>query len=517
MIKFEKVRITTNGEYKDLIFKDNKYMYEDISVSINENNEILLTGNKTPLAFIEFEMNNNLFKDALILGDAWERAYGDLEWKKADVNKIMPWYFMAYCDNTLHGIGVKTLPNSFCGWKCDNDRIVLIVDVRNGTHDIVLNGRELKTCTLVIKEYGGDIYRAARQFCREMCDNPKTPKRAIYGGNDWYCNYADNSFDKILTHTKRIVECSPKGADKPYMVIDDGWEICQRSGDREGEYFNGGPWKYANRNFGDMKKMADAVSAEGAIPGIWFRPLLTVEKIPQECVLRREGIMLVLDPSHPKALDIVKDDVKTFTEWGYRLIKHDFSSFDITKQWGFEMETDLYKEGHEVSFYDKTRTTAEIIKDFYMTLKEAAGDDVLIIGCNTFSHLSAGIFEIQRTGDDTSGLDWSRTKKYGINTLAMRMPQHEAFYAADADCVGITNSIDRRLNRQWLDVLAKSGTPLFVSIAEDAYSDEVKADITEACKKASETHNTSRPLDWLDSRVPCEWESDFGDDKYMWD
>ena len=49
------------------------------------------------------------------------------------------------------------------------------------------------------------------------------------------------------------------------------------------------------------------------------------------------------------------------------------------------------------------------------------------------SHLAAGLVELQRTGDDTSGRDWARTKKMGVNTLAYRMPQNRAFYIDDPD------------------------------------------------------------------------------------
>ena len=44
---------------------------------------------------------------------------------------------------------------------------------------------------------------------------------------------------------------------------------------------------------------------------------------------------------------------------------------------------------------------------------------------------------IQRTGDDTSGKTWERTRVMGVNTLAFCLPQHGVFYEIDADCVGI--------------------------------------------------------------------------------
>ena len=94
--------------------------------------------------------------------------------------------------------------------------------------------------------------------------------------------------------------------------------------------------------------------------------------------------------------------------------------------------------------------------------------------------------------------------------------QHNKFYLVDADCVGITKNVSWEQNRQWLDVLAKSGTPLFVSIAEDAYTDEIKADIKSAFEKASVNTTVSKPLDWMETKTPSEWESAYGRDKYDW-
>ena len=103
---------------------------------------------------------------------------------------------------------------------------------------------------------------------------------------------------------------------------------------------------------------------------------------------------------------------------------------------------------------------------------------MVIIGCNTVSHLSAGLVELYRTGDDTSGNVWSRTRAYGVNTLAFRLCQNDAFYKVDADCVGIIkDKIDWKLNRQWLDLLAKSGSPLFVSVQPEALTDKMTDDL----------------------------------------
>lgn len=463
---------------------------------------------------LELEWEYDFAPQCRFLSDQWERAYGNMGWKSKEDLTVMPWYFLAYDGETTHCFGVKAAPGGFCWWRLGEHTVSLFVDISCGCDAVQLNGRTLSACQVVMETHAGEPFAAARVFCAALCPNPRLPATPVYGGNDWYCNYGHSSYEKIVTHARRIVECAPEGVCKPYMVVDDGWELC-RQFPRNGEVdYLGGPWQYCNRKFGDMKKLADEITAIGAIPGIWFRPLLTTEYFPDHYFMRKEDQRCILDPSLPEVLDIVREDVSRLRGWGYRLIKHDFSTMDIVMKWGSDPEAFI---GMSLPFAVKTKTTAEIILDFYQAIRDAAGDDTVIIGCNTLSHLSAGLFEIMRTGDDTSGVKWSQTKEMGVNALAFRMCQHGAFYACDADCVGITNSIPWQTNRKWLDVVAKSGTPLFVSIAEDAFTDEVKADLKIAFAKAAANTEISQPLDWLDSPTPCVWKSSFGQERYDWD
>lgn len=493
-----------------LLHDGSRWHYEDVAVAV-ENGTVSLTAVHTPVCMVRITFEEVKNENALVLGDAWERAYADLEWKKSDGSRKLPWYFFAYDGQNTHCFGVRTQPNALCYWQYDGITPVLTLDLRSGTDPVQLEGRTLEAATVVTACFSEDVHNACAAFCRMMCPNPRTVNRPIFGGNDWYCNYGDNTFDKIAEHARRVVQCAKNCPYPPYMVIDDGWQLCHNA---RGTGYNGGPWGYANYKFGDMKAMADEIKAIGAIPGIWMRPLETMEEVPEYYWLKRDFDNITLDPSRPEVLELVKRDIRTIVSWGYKLIKHDFSSADIFGKWGFQMEDEMhYGETH---FADRSRTTAEIIKAFYQAIREAAGEDVLIMGCNTFSHLSAGIMDIQRTGDDTSGREWERTKNYGINTLAFRMMQHGAFYCVDADCVGITGDVPWEKNRQWLDVLAKSGTPLFVSIGQDAWNDEIKEEIRIAFEHACAAAECSVPVDWMQTRIPGVWRSTFGEDKYNW-
>ena len=191
-----------------------------------------------------------------------------------------------------------------------------------------------------------------------------------------------------------------------------------------------------------------------------------------------------------------------FAGWGYRLIKHDYSSYDIMGRWGFDMGSTLTADSWH--FADRTQTTAEIVVAFYRTLRKAAGDAILI-GCNTFGHLSAGVFEINRIGDDVSGRAWDRTRRMGINTLAYRAAHHETFYAADPDIAPITAQHPWDKGRLWLELLAASGMPLFVSAELGAMTADVKRALQAAFARAAVAQPVAEPIDWLETTCPTRW------------
>ena len=470
--------------------------FNDIRLKWNDGN-ITVTAENSKVFYIRVQWKIDFSESALFLGDAFERSYGKLEWKNKEEAHRMPWYTLIDDGEKIHCFGVKTQPNSFCFWDYRNGILTLEADVRSGTRGLNLEGRTLEVCTVVSNVYEGSAFEAAKRFCKEMCDNPILPKHRIYGGNDWYCCYGNNSRDIILEHARRIAECAPKDAPLPYMVIDDGWQLCAKPNPV-------GPWQISNRMFGDMGKLASEMKEAGTVPGIWFRPLCTVERFPVDYYLNRDRESNCLDPSKPEVLSQIKNDVTCIKNWGFKLIKHDFSTRDILKRYSPEHFDDVCRGN--VHFSTDKKTTAEVILDLYRTLREAAGNDVLLIGCDTVGHLGAGLFEIQRIGDDTSGKEFVRTVEMGVNTLAFRMAQEDTFFAIDADCVGITNMVPFEKNKKWLDLIAESGTALFVSIASDAYTDEVKEAIKEAFKKVLKADKYLEPIDWQETKTPTKWK-----------
>ncbi len=433
-----------------------------------------------------------------IMGDKWERAYGDMTWGSLNGEIFMPWYFLASDGSDTAGYGIKTGANAFVCFQYDADGITCHIDLRNGGRGVCLKGRTITACEIVYKKYCGvSEFEAAQRFCAVMCERPVLPDEPVYGSNNWYYAYGVSSKEDIINDCRIIASLTAGIKNRPFMVIDDGWS--QNS--------CGGPW-YPNEKYGDMGEIAKEFTELDVKPGIWFRPLHDIEQEtahPERCVNRQENRFL--DPTHPQVQDYLKETVARLVCWGYKLIKHDYSTFDLFGRYGFSLNGMITSDG-DWSFFDNTKTNAEIVKDLYRLIQQQAKDAV-VIGCNTVSHLCAGIHPVNRVGDDTSGRHWSRTRALGINSLAFRLCQNQTFYSADADCVGILgDNIPWSLNKKWLYLLAHSGTPLFVSVQPKALTEETKADIIQAFKINSVQQNKAVPLDWTYNNIPCLWEID---------
>lgn len=428
----------------------------------------------------------------LILGDAWERSYGDLRWEPLVPERVLPWYFLTADRESLHGYGVKTGAGAFCFWQIDPQGISLWLNLCNGGDGVALGGRELLAATVVTRQGspGENALDAAGDFCRRMCDKPRPPV-TIYGSNDWYYAYGRNTADQIVRDAELIASLAPAARPRPFTVIDDGWRN--------------------KAAFPDMAALSAAIRGHNVRPGLWIRPLQADADTPADLLLpqARFGKLasgkpdFAFDPTIPDAMERVLAKVTQARSWGYELIKHDFSTYDLLGQWGFQMHAQPTLSGW--SFHDRSKTNAEIIRGLYGAIRRAAGERTLLIGCNTVGHLGAGIFDAQRTGDDVSGKKWERTRRMGVNTLAFRLPQHRAFFALDPDCVPITTDIPWSCNRMWLDVVARSGTVLLVSPQPAAMGPAQRQAVRQAFQLATSGAETVA-TDWQNNTTPGQWQ-----------
>jgi alpha-galactosidase len=326
-------------------------------------------------------------QDTLYLGDAWERSYGNLQWRFLQPERIMPWYFAAHQETTgrTFMLGVKTQPSALSFWTVDGEGISLWLDFRNGGSASLPGEREISAATVVsLQSHEGETALSAlRRFCRRLCPNPRLPASPVCGNNNWYYAYGEN-FDAnaIRRDAAFLAELADGHHNRPFCVIDAGWT--------PGGVCPGGPWTQGDpRKFPDMPGLASAMKKLGVRPGIWMRP--TALSIVDNSRRLRPGPVTVpekpLDLTLPENIASVHDDVARVRSWGFELIKHDFSTYDLLGQWGSQMGADVTEPGWH--FHDRTLTNAEIILQHYRTLRKGAGDAVLL-GCNTIGQLGAG-------------------------------------------------------------------------------------------------------------------------------
>ncbi len=251
-------------------------------------------------------------------------------------------------------------------------------------------------------------------------------------------------------------------------------------------------------------------------PGIWFRPLYDHSAdIPAEWRLERNAE--VFDISVPEVLEHIAQDIRQLGGLGYELIKHDFSTYDIFGCWGFEMGTRLTNGGWR--FHDHTKTTAELIVRFYEVIHEAAKRE-------DRQDVPDSWLQLYRTSGrraDAGNRTWRRYKRcrMGRNPekwASTRWPSgccsRGTFYGADADCVGITEHIDWNKNRQWMEVLAESGTPFFVSVKPGFLNESQKEELKRSIPEGITAAPAAVPLDWMETKTPEKWQTYAGRREY---
>ena len=497
--------------------------------------KIVVEPSGSPVKYLKLRFAGDLTFVDKVYGDQWERssvgAY--LEWRSVMSSRVLPWFCYVRGNNQTACYGVKTGADCFALWQVDTHGITLFLNLCCGN-----DGTDLKepivACEVVqlFGAEGEDTYKTARLFSKMMCDQPVLPKTPIYGVNNWYWAYGDISREIVLKETDYLMQMTSGCKNPPYMVIDAGW---QRDFILEDYAYNGGPWT-ANGCFGDMQKMAEEIHARGAKAGIWERPLLTHDVMPEQAKLTSQFGGDILDPTHPFAIEKIYNDTAMIRSWGYDLIKHDFTTCDLTGL------APLTSEKHDYELfapnrrlYGRTNTTATVLKNLYKTIQDAA-NGAEVIGCNVVGHLSAGIHSIQRTGGDTSGHAYEWTKRDGVNTV-MRLPTNNLFYNVDPDCAAFTSLVPTEINLDFLEMCAYTGMTTLASVTPGCLSDAEMQRINEIYKIAdsnafslgianydktaepeifvSEDGKTEKNFNWTKpyhgSRIVLKW-SETGDD-----
>ncbi|MBR6502920.1 MAG: hypothetical protein IKT42_05700 [Clostridia bacterium] len=465
---------------------------------------VYLNTNGDAVKYVRMRWNGDISDVQTLLGDASARILSDdVLWRSFLPHHKMVWYFHTNDGECLHSYGVKTGCNCMVYWYADPYGITVLLDTRNGSGGVVCD--ELLCAQIVSRKgvAGEDMYKAAHAFCKMMCDKPKLPSTPIYGYNDFYWSYSAAEEKVVLDGAKTLGELTRGFKHRPFMMIDDGWQIAHVRGK-----YNGGPWHLTSDNFGSMSETADKVHNFGCSAGIWVRPLLTLQHVPEEATFKSpyQSNGITLDPSHEYSRQKIYDDIKMISGWGYDMIKHDFTFLDMFGMTRIDMYGLLMTDNWPQHFYDRSKTNAQIVKELYQTIQDAAGD-TLVMGCNTPNHLVAGIHAIQRSGGDTSGRHFEISRRYGLHSM-MRLPQNNAFFKTDPDCAVFTEKVSKELGFNYLEMAAITGSATFASVKPGILDVAEQSRLQEifAIADTIEYPDYATITDWTRTAAPSKFE-----------
>jgi len=253
--------------------------------------------------------------------------------------------------------------------------------------------------------------------------------------------------------------------------LDDGYR--QKSGDCT---------KTNNKFPSGLKQLAKQVKDAGLVPGIWVAPFLThtsdqsTRKNP-DWILRNnknKPVVAMWNPNwgifrYAYALDISRPDFQNYlVEMFETLYEYDFRFFKLDF---------LFAACLPGKYYQKDKTSLQILRDGLMLIKDAVKDS-LILGCGCPIEAGIGIVDSMRVGNDVTpywsnfidrvigrGFEQLSTKNCIRNTLA-RSFTHNKLFKNDPDCL-ITRHTQNRLSDSERFTLgninALSGGPLMIS------------------------------------------------------
>jgi alpha-galactosidase len=454
-----------------------------------------------PLRSITLAWPHDHPPQARYLGDAWERAYGDLAWQRLAPKQIMPWYFLEHDGTSTRGFAVRTGCRAMCFWQAEPGAIKLVLDTRSGGAGVHLGRRRLPAAEIVTCQSGPEQspFQATRALCHLMCRRPRLPRAPVVGSLDWYFTYGNSTARLFLEEAALFAKLTAGCGVKAFALVDSGWAPRDSHPDDPGWHDD---QTRTRPFFGSMPDVATQVRQMGLVAGVWIRPLCAHPRDPAAVRLTRDHAFL--DPSLPQNLERIRDLARLMRTWGFSVIKHDYTTFDLFGRWGPQLGSELTQDGW--SFRHNGKTTAEIILDLYQALRQGCGDDGHLIACNALSHLSAGLTDYFRVGDD-SGNNWDRARRFGPNPFAFRLPQHQAFYAIDPDCIGNLKEIPWHYNQQFIRLISESQALLQLSTRLGGIDEEQRGMLREAFRRLARPHPASvEPLDWLEHPLPARWQ-----------
>ena len=415
----------------------------------------------------------------------------------------------------------KSRAGVVCGWLTHH-RASGIVTVKGGEGPLGLEargeygkwrlppGQTLRTETAAIGWFddalaGLETYASAVAKAHEI----KLRDRVPSGYCTWY--HAQALDEKRMAALAKFCQENLAKFGLDFLQIDDGWQIAGR----DFSTFNPkGPYPSG------MKPTADTIRAAGFVGGIWFIPFgwdpkRDIFKDHQDWFVHREDGKLYevywggtcLDMTHPEARTFLRPVIARMTrDWGYKYIKIDGLWTGMAVKILYPQPTYRDDGLGDAVFHDPSKTNVEAYRDGLKLVREAAGDDVFILGCNIAQNMrtmggSIGLVDGMRIGPDV-GAEWPSLIG-GVKPLSHMYFWHKKVWFNDPDCLMLRNPLTVDQTRAWGSVMALSGQMVVVS----EWLPDLTPERMEVLKRTIPNHGgVGRPLDLFEKTMPQVWQ-----------
>jgi alpha-galactosidase len=347
---------------------------------------------------------------------------------------------------------------------------------------------EAEDCSSLLELWAGLV-------AREMKIEKITPKKN--GWCSWY-HYFTNINEHELYKNLKILKEKKESFPLEIFQLDDGYSSAM------------GDWLSPNSKFSSLKDVAHKIKDAGFIPGIWLAPFMVrmdsqLYKEHPEWVLKDKknkpvvglwnpnwgilGRSYALDITHPGFQEHLKNIIATFTyDFGFEFIKIDF----------------LYAACLPGVWFDKTLTTAEIMRLGLSLIREACKSGTIILGCGCPLGPAIGLVDYMRIGNDVTphwtdfvsqilgqGFEQLATKNNIRNTLARTFIQGK-WWINDPDCL-LVRKVKNKLTETEVitlsTVIALSGGTVIMSddlMTLDAKRSEIAKNVLKISSDISE-------------------------------
>lgn len=312
----------------------------------------------------------------------------------------------------------------------DDEDTIRTITVRFDCEATVVEpGQSLALPPLYLAD-GADMYVLAEGYADAVAEElvARVPASVPTGWCSWYYFYNRVTEADIVAN---LEEMQRTGHPAEYVQIDDGYQSAT------------GDWLTPNEKFhGGMAALADRIVKAGYKPGLWLAPFVMHEDSavlrdhPEYALHSPDGETLfvdtwlgrcaVLDCSHPGAAQWLHDVVATVThDWGYEYLKLDALAFAA-------------QSSLNVRYSDPTFTAPRNVRRGLEIIREAAGDDVFVLGCTCHFAPAVGLVDAMRVGPDVKAT-WADgpnpSVKHAMRLALQRNLLHDRWWVNDPDCL----------------------------------------------------------------------------------